>query len=135
MFCVCAGEGLFCWECNSKSDPNCGEPFKTPTIQYTDCNQRFLTGDIHVNATVCRKITQKVQGETRVIRSCGFYNPETAGTCISRAGTHLVFMHYCQCKGDGCNTSSTLNAPSLQLFAFILTLLWVASSQKVRICS
>ncbi|GBM59577.1 hypothetical protein AVEN_30078-1 [Araneus ventricosus] len=53
------GEGLRCWECNSKYDPNCGEPFKEYTISLVDCSQRFLKQNMDANATICRKITQK----------------------------------------------------------------------------
>ncbi|CAL1297774.1 unnamed protein product [Larinioides sclopetarius] len=125
------GEGLRCWECNSKYDPNCGEPFKGYTISLVDCSQRFLKQNMDANATICRKITQKVQGETRIIRSCGYYDPESAGTCFSRAGTHLVFMHYCQCAGEGCNKSSPLSAPPALLLAFVLTLVFLAPKLRI----
>ncbi|GFU29851.1 uncharacterized protein NPIL_288161 [Nephila pilipes] len=124
------GEALHCWECNSKYDPNCGEPFKNHTISLADCSQRFLVHNMTITSTICRKITQRVQGELRIIRGCGFFNPEAAGTCQTRAGTHLVFMHYCQCEGEGCNKSGPLHPPSHQLFALLLTLLLVASKMR-----
>ncbi|XP_015906755.1 UPAR/Ly6 domain-containing protein crok-like [Parasteatoda tepidariorum] len=119
------GECLHCWECNSKHDPNCGHPFKRHTVALTDCSQRFIPHNMSIGATICRKITQKVRGEERIIRSCGFYNPEDAGTCISRAGTHMVFMHYCQCEGDGCNNSNLLHPQyTLLKLAFLFLLLY-----------
>jgi len=46
-------EGLKCYTCNSKYDPNCGHPFDPSTIELMDCQQTV------VNATRCRKQHQK----------------------------------------------------------------------------
>ncbi|KAG8201727.1 hypothetical protein JTE90_012788 [Oedothorax gibbosus] len=121
------GACLHCWECNSKYDPNCGEPFKNATIALADCSQRFLNDDMDITSTICRKITQKVNGQERIIRSCGFYNPEDAGHCIYRAGTHMVYMHYCQCAGEGCNSSGDL-VPRIPTILATLLLLLVATA-------
>ncbi|GBM15043.1 hypothetical protein AVEN_23782-1 [Araneus ventricosus] len=89
---------------------------------------------LHLNCRVINaemRLTEILEGEIRIIRSCGYYDPESAGTCVSRAGTHLVFMHYCQCAGDGCNKSSPLIAPPALLLAFILTLVFLAPKLRV----
>ncbi|XP_054717896.1 uncharacterized protein LOC129227371 [Uloborus diversus] len=115
------GESIHCWECNSKYDPNCGEPFKPYSMALVDCGQRFLKQDLATSATICRKLSQKVQGETRIIRSCGYIDPQEAGTCYNKAGTHLVFTEYCQCSGDGCNKTGALRP--LSGFLIVLSLM------------
>lgn len=71
-----------------------------------------------------------VEGEERIIRSCGYLNPEEAGTCVYKAGTHSVFSDYCQCKGDGCNKAGSLQQPlivQILLPTLLITLLYFFS--------
>lgn len=124
------GECIKCWECNSKYDPNCADPFKPHTMALADCSQRFLGQDVAAEATICRKLTQKVRNEERIIRGCGYLSPEEAGTCLYRAGTHMVFMEYCQCAGEGCNKAGNLHHPQIMqvlLPALLIILLYLFS--------
>ena len=62
-----------CWECSSKYDPRCGDPFDSSTIASVDCDQRQAeVGHITVRenetmptASLCRKTVQVVEGEKR----------------------------------------------------------------------
>ncbi|GAB6023809.1 hypothetical protein CHUAL_008555 [Chamberlinius hualienensis] len=101
--------GIFCWECNSEYDHRCKDPFRNFTFAPTDCSQRFLLHYPEHDATVCRKIVQRVKGEYRYIRSCGFLEDEKAARgCYRRAGTFDVQIEYCQCKHDECNAGYSM---------------------------
>lgn len=99
-------EAITCYDCNSEYDPRCGDPFDPYTLGQIDCNERHplehLPGS---NATLCRKLVQKVGTKIRVIRTCGYI--EEAGrddkACVSRSGTHDVNVLYCSCKSSLCN--------------------------------
>merc|ERR1711894_771901 len=74
------GSGLKCHICNSYDSYHCGDPF-------------------------CRKIYQKVRGDVRIIRGCGYIPDEKNRTCYT-----TVLEEYntevCSCKTDGCNSAS-----------------------------
>ena len=69
FFCV-TGTALKCWECNSKYDARCGDPFSNYSVALVDCDQRHDDVDHLVEgfekdaagepkATICRKTYQK----------------------------------------------------------------------------
>ncbi|KAK3089345.1 hypothetical protein FSP39_002902 [Pinctada imbricata] len=60
----------------------------------------------------CRKITQEVEDDYRVIRQCAL-NGEVG--CLQRTGTRKIKLEYCECVGDGCNSAIGLSAPSILL--------------------
>ena len=35
-----SGATIKCWQCNSKYDPRCGEPFNNHSIAFVDCDQQ-----------------------------------------------------------------------------------------------
>ena len=39
------GSAIKCWECNSKHDPRCGDPFSNFSIALVDCDQK--TDDVN----------------------------------------------------------------------------------------
>lgn len=119
------GLAIKCWECRSDSDPKCADPFDNSTLSITDCRQvdpkEHIPG---VQATMCRKIRQKVHGEWRYFRSCAWMGePGIEGDerfCLMRTGTYNIFMEYCTCNSkDGCNTAG-LNSPKLLMVAFTI---------------
>ncbi|KAJ8959160.1 hypothetical protein NQ318_022421 [Aromia moschata] len=77
--------------------------FDNTTFAITDCKVLpqldYLPG---VNATMCRKMRQKVNGVWRYIRSCAFLGePGLKGDprfCLMRTGTYNIFMEYCTCN-------------------------------------
>jgi len=120
---VQSGEALECHQCNS------GKEYNQP-----DCADNFdpdVVGDTYLSVCpddaeyiVCRKIKQDVDGEVRVVRSCGTaYDPEK--TCVDRTGSDGIKVSYCECTDDGCNA-----APHLLLSAplLLLTLLSALAS-------
>lgn len=148
-------EAIKCYVCQSHVDPKCADPFDNLTLSITDCDgyprqdlairadTDFVTessifpslfssqpaGPKPIRATVCRKMRQKVKGEWRTLRSCGYLiEPKDSfdgpvNTCKMRYGTHDIFMESCICDGkDGCNhATSTTNCPSsLNLFTISL---------------
>ncbi|KAB0794219.1 hypothetical protein PPYR_13848 [Photinus pyralis] len=107
-----------CWDCRSDIDPRCADPFDNRTFSMTFCpsvESQFFVG---MEATLCRKIRQKVHGVWKYFRSCAFLGePGIAGDerfCLMRTGTYNIFMEYCTCNSkDGCNSSSRLKMSSL----------------------
>ncbi|KFM58231.1 hypothetical protein X975_04859, partial [Stegodyphus mimosarum] len=105
-FTIRTGFAIKCWECNSRYDRDCGDPFNNATFALTDCNQRNLEHFPQQQATVCRKILQKVRDDYRIVRGCGFLSSEKEGSdCFKRAGTFNVLIQYCSCDSDGCNAA------------------------------
>ena len=52
-----------------------------------------------------------VQGEIRVIRSCGWLDSSAedgGASCFKGSGSQDVFKNFCTCSSDGCNGASTL---------------------------
>uniref|UniRef100_A0A6G1S4C5 Uncharacterized protein n=1 Tax=Aceria tosichella TaxID=561515 RepID=A0A6G1S4C5_9ACAR len=128
-----------CYVCQSNIDPKCADPFDNLTLPITDCDayprpdlvQRNELDVIEekgfldlfsqpapikpLTATMCRKIRQKVDGEWRTIRGCGYLGPpgelpldktDSSGQCQMRYGSYDVFMESCTCNNkDGCNGS------------------------------
>jgi len=123
VFFVSSGTALKCWECNSKYDSRCGDPFSNYSVALVDCDQKHDDVDHLVEgiekdeatgepkSILCRKSYQLVNGETRIIRGCGWL-PNTGlvahRTCFNRAGTNQVQLLHCVCSEDGCNTASTM---------------------------
>ncbi|CAD7079966.1 unnamed protein product [Hermetia illucens] len=121
-----------CWHCRSDADPKCADPFDNSTLAIMDCKQAPVP--VHLpgaQATMCRKIRQKVHGEWRYFRSCAFLGePGIEGDerfCLMRTGTYNIFMEYCTCNSkDGCN-SADLTAPVRFLAATVATVAMVVA--------
>ncbi|XP_065349213.1 UPAR/Ly6 domain-containing protein crok-like [Cloeon dipterum] len=99
------GECIKCYECNSEYDPRCADPFDSYSIGEVDCDLKPKLDHLnHLNATLCRKMAQKVNGKHRTVRSCGYLPAEDNKLgCILRSGTYEVHVQYCACQGDLCN--------------------------------
>lgn len=130
-----------CYVCQSNIDPKCADPFDNLTLPITDCDAYPRADLVHRNeldvieekgflelfsqpapvkplaASMCRKIRQKVDGEWRTIRGCGYLGPpgelplektDSSGHCQMRFGSYDVFMESCTCNNkDGCNGSTS----------------------------
>ena len=78
--------------CRSDGDPKCADPFDNTSFPITDCAQEkprdHLPG---LEATMCRKVRQKVNGNWRYIRSCAWLGEPGIGRderyCTHRSGT------------------------------------------------
>ncbi|RWS07938.1 hypothetical protein B4U79_03726, partial [Dinothrombium tinctorium] len=68
-----------CWECNSKLDPKCSDPFDNRSVPLFDCQPKEINGKLW-EARLCRKIRQKINGEWRTIRGCAYLGEPGEGT-------------------------------------------------------
>lgn len=132
-------DAIKCYVCQSNIDPKCADPFDNFTLPITDCDA-YPRADLVTKtdfeaveeksfflfsgsappvkplmANLCRKIRQKVNGEWRTIRGCGYLgstgdlNDNSHSSCHVRHGTHDVFMETCICNNKaGCNGSAGL---------------------------
>lgn len=147
-------DAIKCYVCQSNVDPKCADPFDNLTLPITDCDA-YPRADLALKteydvieeksffsfgqqppvkplrATMCRKIRQKVSGEWRTIRGCGYLgspgdSQELQESCQIRHGTHDIFMETCACNSKaGCNAapgSPNLTGPSM---ATKLVILWM----------
>ncbi|KAL7300668.1 hypothetical protein TKK_0006651 [Trichogramma kaykai] len=138
-------EGVICYQCNSEYDPRCGDPFDPYSLGTVNCSfQPRLEHLNHLEPTLCRKITQKVYGQDRVVRGCGFVTDEKADdkACLMRTGTHDVRAHYCSCTTDLCNGAESFVAGSaIQRYGLIgaslmlLLLVMLPSSSSSSFCN
>lgn len=110
-----------CWECNTRINGGCGDPFVPGDFAQADCSQKHLPRFPDKNGHFCRKTTQKINNVVRVIRTCGYINetmdqvPEGAvlpKTCEKQSGA--VVIETCVCNsGDGCNSVGSLTGGPL----------------------
>lgn len=101
------GSGLKCHICNSYDNYHCGDPFYYPDHPEKPKTNKFLTDcpQDGNDYTFCRKIYQKVRGDVRIIRGCGYIEDEKKRDCYT-----TVLEEYntevCSCKEEGCNSAS-----------------------------
>jgi Sleepless protein len=66
MIVFVSGECIKCYECSSHNDPRCADPFDPYTIGEVDCDLKPKLDHLsNYNATICRKIFQKGDLNTR----------------------------------------------------------------------
>lgn len=111
-----------CWKCNSETDKFCEQVPAGPVNNDTDipsCLSK-LYEDCPDDGLkyFCRKQTQVIKDQKRVIRGCGFDKSELE--CY-QTKTPLVATHVCQCFEDGCNGSHSL---TLGIFTIIAAFLF-----------
>lgn len=130
-------DAIKCYVCQSNVDPKCADPFDNLTLPITDCDA-YPRADLvpkseydvieeksfflsfgqpapvkPLRATMCRKIRQKVNGEWRTIRGCGYLGPPgdsqegPDSNCQIKHGTYDIFVETCACNSkDGCNAAT-----------------------------
>lgn len=139
---VVSCSGIKCFSCNSHYDKNCGDPFSNYTTELVNCDQEqhkmthlpLQEDGSRYTANICRKTSQSISDQVRVIRGCGWLpNPESMKDrdCFTRAGTHEVMVHHCVCKTDSCNSSpQVLTSLPLVLLLSLLSSLLVSPVAK-----
>jgi len=119
---VQTGYSIFCYDCNSGpiyQGEACEDEFGMPESLLKNCS------DINDGRTYtyCRKMTQDVEGEYRVLRMCGSAMEPRFDRCIERTGTKEIKLSYCDCEGDGCNSAqSVILSPLLVCLGVLFTL-------------
>lgn len=130
-------EAIKCYVCQSNVDPKCADPFDNLTLPITDCDA-YPRADLvprsefdvleeksfflsfgqpapvkPLRATMCRKTRQKVNGEWRTIRGCGYLGPPgdsqdgPDSNCQIKHGNYDIFVETCACNSkDGCNAAT-----------------------------
>merc|ERR1712080_45470 len=136
-----SGESIKCWVCRSDGDPKCSDPFDNTSFPITDCRQVEERAHLQgLEATMCRKVRQKVNGEWRYIRSCAFLGEpgleSSIGSgrderyCIHRTGTYNIHVEYCTCRSkDGCNSGRRF-APTNWMILSVLSIVIVTIAQQ-----
>ncbi|CAB4057370.1 unnamed protein product [Lepeophtheirus salmonis] len=108
------GAAIQCWECNSKTDPGCSDPFKGYSLGSVNCSQindKLIIYKMKVRYILKlqyaeKKTVQTVEEEVRIIRGCGWVQNDEklkSRDCFSRVGTMGVSVYHCTCNTDGCN--------------------------------
>ncbi|XP_050315119.1 uncharacterized protein LOC126749472 [Anthonomus grandis grandis] len=126
---------LQCFDCNSEYDPRCGDPFDNYTIAFVNCseikppehllNPEQMQQNQILKPTVCRKIIQKIEGRTRIIRECGFMQDKRDDKeCIRRSGTKNVESIYCSCTKSLCNDGTSVRPVLYALFLNFIAFLF-----------
>jgi hypothetical protein len=126
---ICVETGVYatkCYACNSGSKYEkelCADPFDVKVAEennfLVDCDQ--VLGNTGMNFTYCRKMSQTVSGETRILRQCASH--VRLDRCIERTGTKDIKLKYCDCEGDACNTAPPVLAINVILMFTVSALL------------
>jgi len=117
------GSGIKCHICNSYDSYHCGDPFYYPDSPDKPKTDKFLQEcGTDQQYTFCRKIYQKVRGDVRIIRGCGYIHDEKNRTCYT-----TVLEEYntevCSCEVDGCNSASMYQLSAAVVSAVCLAFL------------
>jgi hypothetical protein len=102
-------DAISCYSCNSAKHLDGSGCSDSPVSNdfLVDCNSEYPQR----NYTMCRILVQDVEGDSRVVRTCGS-NPmnKPPRGCIDRTGTNKIKLRYCDCTGDSCNGVDTLTS-------------------------
>jgi len=107
------GNAISCYECNSGplyNGTDCGDPVnKDKLAQFlTTCSSEY---------SLCRKMTQNVEGTSSVIRSCA--TSGRVNQCYGRTGTANIKLEYCECNANECNSAPSM-LPALSFTLCVL---------------
>ncbi|KAI1303583.1 hypothetical protein HDE_02131 [Halotydeus destructor] len=131
------GSAIKCWNCTSKTDKACADKLLTTEPAAGHWSAKYVvdcatgTDKSHADSSLdpaksdsfCRKQYQEVDGNTWVIRSCGFVKGDRACYTTANPPTKTVA---CQCdSGDFCNSAFGVSMSPLALVAAILTALLI----------
>ncbi|XP_013200995.2 uncharacterized protein LOC106143449 [Amyelois transitella] len=117
------GSSTMCYQCNSQSQAECGDPFKKDKIKLVDCSRdtevlnfnnqylRPLVSGFPVNilgaARYCHKI---VTNTNTVIRVCMDDNPFALNTTCQMIAKSEAVKHCSVCDKDNCNGAASISA-------------------------
>ena len=124
---ACSTYAIHCYQCESHSNPKCGEHFEAEDSFKFDCARlappRYLQTFLSVrNATGCmKKSIEGVSGHPQIFRTCYFGDISNTQTgCQPDPSLPFVKQLACEvCTGDLCNSSSVagpIGATLLLLF-------------------
>ncbi|XP_050664569.1 uncharacterized protein LOC126965145 [Leptidea sinapis] len=108
LFSVKYASSIFCYDCNSAFDPRCGEEFDHFNLGVVNCSLKDPIDHIPpMESTFCRVIKMDIYGKVRVVRKCGYVADDyKMNSCKRQTGTGELFVTYCSCNTDLCNSSS-----------------------------
>ncbi|XP_078318975.1 UPAR/Ly6 domain-containing protein crok-like [Crassostrea virginica] len=110
-----------CFECSSKDpDPNIAEKCKNSPGSLTSLPQYYK--NCSDASKRCRKITQEVDKDERIIRQCAIAVDSELG-CLKRTGTYKIKMEYCECDADGCNSAFNTHVSIATVFSIFMGIL------------
>jgi len=104
---------LQCYECNSADQ-----------YEGKDCEDKTKLGNFIVNCSdhtkidgieykYCRKLTQQVDKDYRIVRQCAA--SAKGSRCVDRTGTKAIKITYCECEGNLCNSANSFSVNILLL--------------------
>ncbi|XP_034472864.1 uncharacterized protein LOC117780437 [Drosophila innubila] len=112
---ACTGYAIHCYQCESLSNPKCGEKFEADSSFLLDCSRvappRFILNIVGRNATGCMKKTiDGIPGHPQILRSCFFGDVRnTQSGCENDPTMPNIKQLSCDvCNKDGCNGSASL---------------------------
>jgi len=102
-------DAIHCYSCNSADHLQGSDCSESPVSSslLIDCNKEYPAR----NYSVCRILVQDVEGDSRIVRTCGT-NPtgKPPRGCIDRTGTNKIKLRYCDCDEENCNGVDTLTS-------------------------
>ncbi|XP_023943969.1 uncharacterized protein LOC112050068 [Bicyclus anynana] len=109
--CFKFASSIFCYDCNSAFDPRCGENFDSFSLGVVNCSLRDPPDHIEpLEPTFCRIIKMEIYGKVRIVRQCGYIEEENGEhMCRRQTGNGDLFVTYCTCDTDLCNSSTKLS--------------------------
>ncbi|KAJ2952168.1 hypothetical protein O0L34_g4447 [Tuta absoluta] len=98
-----------CYDCNSAFDPRCGPEFDPFSLGVVNCSLKDPPEHIpETEPTLCRSIKMEIYGKVRVVRKCGYLADEnTEQSCRRQSGNGDLYVTYCSCDTDLCNSSTS----------------------------
>ncbi|XP_035439110.2 uncharacterized protein LOC118268652 [Spodoptera frugiperda] len=128
LCCVRYASSILCYDCNSAYDPRCGEEFDSFSLGIVNCSLRDPPEHLEpIEPTFCRSIKMEIYGKVRVVRQCGYLadNEIKERSCRRVVGNGDLFVTYCTCNTDLCNSGVAQNYQQMALVsAVLLLLLW-----------
>ncbi|XP_053610566.1 UPAR/Ly6 domain-containing protein CG9338-like [Plodia interpunctella] len=117
------GSSTMCYQCNSQSQTECGDPFKKEKIRLVDCNNeadvlgynnqylRPLLAGFSYNIAGATKYCHKIVTQTgTVLRVCLEDNPSAMNTTCQLLAKSQNIKHCSVCDKDNCNGAGSLSA-------------------------
>ena len=126
---------LECWDCKSSINAACSDPFLMEPFAKMNCSaspKYEMIRNMYGNKTTqfCRKIIEKIEGNVRVIRTCGYLEESRSDEdrCNTRIGTNGLQIVSCHCATDACNASPYLTHSMVTTsFTIMFTLILTAA--------
>jgi hypothetical protein len=103
--------GLKCWDCNSKTEPKCNDPFEAESME-------TLKQECGMLQNTCMKTSAKAKGVSVVTRTCSTKVPGMDDGCKSiGSGGDEGEAANCYCSTELCNGSQGLKTSYVGVLA------------------